>query len=153
MSFYANHVTWFWSHFCNSQKRSRLVGLSAPYTPMLCLKDLLMEDDPIFTKLLRTVGVVSWNKLLECWQLKDKKNAPLAINNYLLKINSVTVIYTIYLYGNCLTFCVIWKKDRQKNEGAVFLCLSIFQRVRLLLQTFIFLFSLLWHVHQISSLI
>ena len=45
---------------------------------------------------IQTVGMVCWKKLLVCWQLKDKKNSPLIINNYLLRLNDVTIIY-IYI--------------------------------------------------------
>ena len=83
----------------------RLVGLSTPSVPTLCLKDLLLGDDTIYPELLLTVGVDRWNKLPVCWELKDKKNSPLTIDNYLLKHNGVTILYTIYIYiyiyGNC----------------------------------------------------
>ena len=74
--------------------RFQLVGLSTPSVPMINLKVPEMGDDTINTEFL-TVGVDRWNKLTECWQLKDKKNSPLIIN-YLLKHNCVTIICTIY---------------------------------------------------------
>ena len=59
----------------------------------MCLKDPQMEDDTIYPELPLSVAVICWNKLPACWQLKDKKNSPLTINNYLLKHNGVTIIY------------------------------------------------------------
>ena len=41
-----------------------------------------MEDDTFYPDLLLTVRVVRWNKLPGCWQLEDKKNSWLTINNY-----------------------------------------------------------------------
>ena len=75
--------------------RFRVVGLSIPTVPTLCLKEQLIGDDIINLELLLTVWVVRWRKLPGCWQLKDKINSPLAIKNYLLKHNDVTIIYAI----------------------------------------------------------
>ena len=44
----------------------------------LCLQ---IGNDTIYPELLL---VIRWNKLLECWQLKHKKNSPSKINIYLL---------------------------------------------------------------------
>ena len=76
--------------------RSRVVGLSIPSVPALCLKDQQIGDDTIYPELLMTVRLVCKNKLPVCWQLKDKENSPLTVNNYILKHNCVTIIYTIY---------------------------------------------------------
>ena len=53
----------------------RVVGLSTPSVPTLCLKDQQMGDDTIYPELLLTVGEVRWGKLPGCWQLKDKENS------------------------------------------------------------------------------
>ena len=65
--------------------------------PGLCLKDPLIEVDTIYLELL-TAG---------CWLLKDKKNFPLAINNYLLKSDGVTIIYTKNIYEE-----IFWETDK-----------------------------------------
>ena len=39
-------------------------------------------------------AVVRWNKLPGTWQLKDLKNSPLTINNYLLKLYGVKITHT-----------------------------------------------------------
>ena len=93
---YACHVTLLWSWFCDKNLRFRVVGSSTLSVPTLCLKNPLMGDDTIYLGLLQTVQVVRWSKLPRCWQLKDKKNSRLTINNYLLKHNGVAIIYTIY---------------------------------------------------------
>ena len=61
-----------------------------------------LGNDTIYPELL-SVGMVSWNKLAGCWQLKDKKNALLI--NSLLKGNGVEMIY-IYIY---IYTIYIWK--------------------------------------------
>ena len=66
----------------------------------------------IYPELL-LVGVARWNKLLVCYQFKNKKNSPLTINNYLLKHNGVTIYIYIYLYGKCVAFCFIWETDKR----------------------------------------
>ena len=93
--------------------RFRLIGLSTPSVPTLCLKDPLMGKDTIYPKLLLVVRVVCWNKLLGCWQLKDKKNSPLSINNYLLKHNVVTMIHTIYIY---IYIYIEREREREKER-------------------------------------
>ena len=90
--------------------------------PTLCLKDLQMGDNTIYPKRLLTVGVIRWNKLPRCWQLKDKKNSQLTINNCLLKHNSVTIIYTIYIERKIVTFVVF---ERQTIEVFVWCSFSI----------------------------
>ena len=77
--------------------RFQLVGLSTPSVSTLRLKDPQMVDDTIYLELHQTVGVVRWNELPGCWQLKDKKISPLTIKNYSLKHISLTMIY-IYIY-------------------------------------------------------
>ena len=78
------------------------------------------------------IGVAHCNKLAVCWQLKDKKNFLLTINNYLLKHNGVT----IYIYIWTLCHFLLYLRDRQIRYlvGAVILCYTIFRRVRLLLE-------------------
>ena len=92
----------------------RLVGLSTPLVLMLCLKDPQMQDDTVYPEFLLMVGVVHWNKLPRYWQLKDKKNSLLTINNYLLKPSSVTIIYTIYIYMKIVSLFVVF--EWQTNE-------------------------------------
>ena len=53
--------------------RFRVNGLSTPFLLTLGLKDPLMEDATVYTEFLLTNGVIRWNKLPGCWQLKDKK--------------------------------------------------------------------------------
>ena len=48
------------------------------------LQDPLMRNDTIYPE-LQTTGGIRLNKLPECWQLKDRKNTPLTVKNYLLK--------------------------------------------------------------------
>ena len=85
-----------------------LVVLSTPSMPTL-FERCTEGDDTIYLEL----RVVGWNKLARYWQLIDKKNSPLAINNYLLKHNGVTIIYIyVYICGNCIAFCCIWEADK-----------------------------------------
>ena len=63
-------------------------------------------DDAIYLEILLLVGTIYWNKLFRCWQIKDKNYSLLTINNYLLKHNGVTIIYTIYLSRKIVTFVV-----------------------------------------------
>ena len=58
-------------------------------------------EDIIYPELLLAVEVVRWNKLLVCWQIKDKKNFLLTINNYLLK----TQFPYIYIWKLCHFYC------------------------------------------------
>ena len=97
MWLYACHVTLLWSYFGDYHMRLRIVCLSIRSLPTLCLKDPQMVNDTIHPELL-TVRVVRWSKLPGSQQLKNKKNRLLTINNYLLKHNGVTIIYTIYIY-------------------------------------------------------
>ena len=85
-----------------------------------------MGDDTISLELL-VVGVVCWNKLPMCWQLKDKKNSQLTIDNYLLKHNGVTIISTIYIYicvcVEIVSLFVVF--ERQTNEVSGWCSLSM----------------------------
>ena len=89
--------------------RFQVVCLSIPSVLTLCLKDRQMGDDIIYPELLLMVGVIHWNKLPKCGQLKDKKNSPLRINDYLLKHNGVTIIYSIYI--------VKWSPTERREIG------------------------------------
>ena len=71
-----------------------------------------MEEDTIYLELL-TTGVVHLSKLLGCWQIKDKENSPLTINNYSLKHSGIIIIYTIYLKRDIVTFVMF---ERQTIE-------------------------------------
>ena len=73
----------------------RLISLSTPSVPKVCLKDSQIGDD----NLSETSDGRGGSLEQFAWVLasKDKKNSPLTINNYLLKYNSVTIIY-IYIY-------------------------------------------------------
>ena len=75
---YVSHSTWLWPYFRKDNLRLRLVGLSTPSVPTLCLKDPKMRDDTIYPELL-TVGEVRWNRLPVGWQLKYKKTFPLTL--------------------------------------------------------------------------
>ena len=144
--------------------RFRVVGLSIPTVPTLCLKVPQMGNDIIYPKLL-TVGLIHWNKSPGCRQLKDKKNSPLKINNYIVKQNGATIIYTIYIYRErergreklSPLLCLRGRQLRYLAGAVFFLSYSIFRRVRLerllFLERFLFLFSCLWYGHRISSLI
>ena len=101
-----------WPYFHEYHMRFRLVSKSTPSVSILCLKDPQMRDDTIYPKLLLTIGVVRWNKLSGFWQLKDEKNSPLTINNYLLKYSGVTMIFTI-----CMEIVSLFVEfKRQTNE-------------------------------------
>ena len=75
--------------------RFRVVCLSVPSVPTLCLKDLLLRNGAIHPELL-IVRMVRWSKLSGCRQFKDQKNSPLRIKDYLLELIGVTMIYSIY---------------------------------------------------------
>ena len=96
MWYCACHSTLLWHWFRDCLTRFRVVCLSIPSVPTLCLKNQHMGNDTIHLELLLSVEVVRWSKLSGCRQLKDKKNSPLTINNYLLKRFGVTIIYSIY---------------------------------------------------------
>ena len=72
---------------------------------MLCSKNPQVEND-IHPKFLLMVGIVRWSKLPGCQKLKDEKNSPLTINNYLLDRIGVTIISNIFIERNCRLF--IW---------------------------------------------
>ena len=97
--------------------------------PTLCLKDPQIGNGKT------SDGVVCWNKLHVCWRFKDWKNSQLTINNYLLKHNGVTMIYTIYISREKLSLlqCLRGRQLRY-SAGAVFLSNTIFRRVRVLLE-------------------
>ena len=112
--------------------RFRLVCLLTFSVPMLCLKDPLMGDDIIYPELL-TAGVICWIKFPGCWQLKNKKNYPSKISNYLLKHNGVTIIYIyIYIYTYIYIYIYIYMKvvafvvfERQTIEIHGWSCFSM----------------------------
>ena len=110
----ASHGIWLWPSFRNL--RFRIVGLLILSVPTLCLKDPLMGYDTIYTELL-TVSVVRWNKFPECCQLKDKKNFPLTINNYLLKRNGVAIIYTICIFKEIVSLSVVFERQTNRISG------------------------------------
>ena len=64
-----------------------------------------------------------------------QRQEKLSVNNYLLKNNGVTIIYTMYIYREKLSF-LLCLRGRQLRylAGAVFLSYSFFWRVRLLLE-------------------
>ena len=72
----------------------------------------------IYPELLLTVGVVCWNKLSGCWQLKDKKNSPLTINN-LLKPNVVIKGNLTTDFFNC-EMLNINKTTEKWTKGCIF---------------------------------
>ena len=86
-----------WPSFRNHHMRSRVSCLSIPSVPTLCLKNTRIGNDTINPELLLPAGMIRWNKLPRYWQLKDKKNSPLTINNHLLEHNDVTIICPICL--------------------------------------------------------
>ena len=87
--------------------------------PTLCLKDQLIGDETIYLELVLTVRMVRWNKLPGYWQLKDKKNSPLTINNYWN--NGVTIYIYIYIY-----IVMLYLRERKLRYFAdlVFQCYS-----------------------------
>ena len=110
--------------------RFRVVGLSIPSVPSLCLKDPQMGNNTIHQELLMPVGLVCRNKLPACRQFKDKKNFLLTINNYLLKFTDVTIIHPIYLWreivallsryedihcSECIQFCSSHRSTRERE--------------------------------------
>ena len=96
------------------------------------------------------VGVIRWNRLPGCWQLKGKKNSPLTINDYLLKHSSeiisssssyragrcVCMCVCVCVCGNCVTFCCIWETDNWGIWLVQSFCYSTFRRVKLLVERF-----------------
>ena len=111
---------------CNNYMCFWLVGLSTSSGPTLFLKAPQMEDGTIYPELLLTVRVVYCNKISGCWQLKDKKNSLLKINNYLLKHNGVTM-YTINLTkkiqfnGSIMNFFQVLKNNLHQMEFNTFM--------------------------------
>ena len=103
--YYVCHGTWLSPWFRDYFMHFQIVILSTPNVTTLCLKFTQMGDDTIYPELLLAVEVVCWNKLPGCWQLKDQKTL-LTINNYLSKYNGVTIINTIYLLREIVTFVV-----------------------------------------------
>ena len=71
-----------------------------------------------------------------CVLVTQRQITLLTINDYLLKHNGGTIIYSIYIWKFC--HFLLDSRDRQMRylAGVVFLCSSIFQRVRLLLERF-----------------
>ena len=92
------NVVLLWPWYFDYQIHFRLVCLSIPSVPMISFKDQLMGNDTIHLEFLLTVEVVCWSKLSGVQSLKDKKNSPLTINNYLLKHIGVTILNPIYLW-------------------------------------------------------
>ena len=72
MWFYASHGTSMWPSIRDYHIRCRLVALSTPSEPTLCLKDQQMGNDTIYPELPLTPGFTRWNKLPGCLWLKDK---------------------------------------------------------------------------------
>ena len=107
------NVGLLWTWFREYPMRFRVFGLSIPPVPTLCLKDPLMGDNTIYPEFLLTVEMIRWNKLPEFWQLKDKKNSPLKINNYLVKHIGVTRIYAIYLYREIVALLSRLRTERE----------------------------------------
>ena len=93
----------------------RLVSLSTLSVPTSCLKDRQMGLDTKYPELILTTRVVCWNKLSGYWQLKDKKNSRVTINDYLLQHSGVTIIY-IYIYINCC-FLLYLKNRKLRWSG------------------------------------
>ena len=85
----------------------------------LYLKDQQIEDSTIYLELLLTARVIRWNKLPRCWQLKDKKNFPLTIDDYSLKHNSLIRTYNIqYIY-----IYIYMERETRREKSSLLLCM------------------------------
>ena len=132
--------------------RFQVVGLSTPSVLILCLKNPQMGDDTVYLQLLLTVGLVRWSKLHGCWQLKNKKNFPFTINNYLLKHNGVTIIYTIYSLREIVAFVVFEKQLTEAFGWCSFSILfNLWEREAFAGEiSFLILLSLIWTLDLFS---
>ena len=154
MWYYVGHGTLYWSYPGNSAKCDTMASnstlllpwfsdfhvcfwvacLSIPSVPTLCLKDPQMGNDIFHPECLLTVGMVRWSKLSGCWQLKDKKNSLLIINNYLLERTGVAIIYPkylqreivtllsryvgVYYYTDCIQFSSSHQRTRDRDRDS-----------------------------------